>query len=77
MAYHFFKIFNPDVREEPSGQYGFVFTGVIVTPPPFSFFTRTRVTPFILEGFCFFKKRVSAALIRFGALFFFFFLAIN
>lgn len=45
----------------------------MVTPPSFSFFTRTRVTPFIFEGLDFFKNRVSAAEIRFVAFFFRFF----
>ena len=46
-------------------------TGVIVTPPVFSFFTRTCETPSIFAGFDFFRNLVNAALIRFDALAFF------
>lgn len=47
--------------------------GVIVTPPPLSFLTRTFVTPFIFAGFDFLRNRVNAAEIRFVAFFFRFF----
>jgi hypothetical protein len=59
------------VEPYPEITFPFPRTGVIVTPPVFSFFTRTCETPRIFAGFDFFRNRVNAALRRFVVLAFF------